>query len=97
MHMGGEGMRKVNEFRYLVTVLSKHGEMDREIIERVVKGCHVVSYNHLHVLKGRNIPMDVKRGLRSSNLLPHQETCVRNRTTIKNAYHGNGLYERHVE
>ncbi len=36
--LGGERMEEVKEFKYLGTVLCKHGEMDGEIRERAVKG-----------------------------------------------------------
>ncbi len=40
--MGGERMEVVKEFKYLGTVLSKHGEMAGEVRERVVKGRSVI-------------------------------------------------------
>ncbi len=43
--------------------------MEREIIERVMKGRSVVGLL-AGVMKGRNVSKDVKRGLRNSILLP---------------------------
>ncbi len=43
--------------------------MDGEIIERAVKGKSVIG-SLARVMKGRNVSMKVKRGLRSSILLP---------------------------
>ncbi len=40
--MGGERMEVGKEFKYLGTVLSKHGEMEGEVRERAVKGRSVV-------------------------------------------------------
>lgn len=40
--LGGETMEEVQEFKYLETVIDKHGEMDGEIRERVVKGRSVI-------------------------------------------------------
>ncbi len=47
----------------------KHGGMEGEIRERVMKGRSVVG-SLTGVMKGRNVSMDVKRGLRNSILLP---------------------------
>ncbi len=51
------------------TELCKHGGMEGEIRERVMKGRSVVGLL-TGVMKGRNVSMDVKRGLRNSILLP---------------------------
>ncbi len=50
-------------------MLCKHGGMEGEIREQVVKGRHVLGLL-AGVMKGRNVSMDVKRGLRNSILLP---------------------------
>ncbi len=34
--MGGERMEVIKEFKYLDTILSKHGEMEGEVRERAV-------------------------------------------------------------
>ncbi len=67
--LGSEKMEEVSEFTYLGTVLFKHGGMEGEIREQVMKGKSVVG-SLTGVMKGRNVSMDVKRGLRNSILLP---------------------------
>ncbi len=47
----------------------KHGGMEAEIRERVMRGRNVVG-SLAGVMKGRIVSMDVKRGLRNSILLP---------------------------
>ncbi len=67
--LGSKEMEEVNEFKYLGTVLCKHGGMEGEIRARVMKGRSVVG-SLAGVMKGRNVSMEVKRGLRNSILLP---------------------------
>ncbi len=67
--LGSEKMEEVSEFKYLGTVLCKHGGMEGEIRERVMKGRSVVG-SLAWVMKGRNVSKDVKRGIRNSILLP---------------------------
>ena len=67
--LGGEKMEVVKEFKYLGTVLCKHGEMDGEIRARAVKGRSAIGALD-RIMKGRNVSMEVKRGLRNSILLP---------------------------
>ncbi len=67
--LGSEEMEEVNEFKCLGTVLCEHGGMEGEIRERVMKGRSVVGSLAV-VMKGRNVAMEVKRGLRNSILLP---------------------------
>ncbi len=50
-------------------MLCKHGGMEGEIGERMMKVRSVVG-SLTGVMKGRNVSMDVKRGLRNSILLP---------------------------
>ncbi len=50
------------------TMLCKHGGMEGEIGERAMKGRSVVGLL-VRATKGRNVSMDVKRGLRNSILL----------------------------
>ncbi len=50
-------------------MLCKHGGMEGEIRERVMKGRSVVG-SLAGVVKGRNVFMEVKSGLRTSILLP---------------------------
>ncbi len=63
--LGSEKMEEVSEFKYLGTVLCKHGGMEGEIRERVMKGRSVVGYL-AGVMKRRTVSVDVKRGLRNS-------------------------------
>ncbi len=67
--LGTEEMEEMKEFKYLGTVICKHGGMEGEIRERVMKGRSVVG-SLAGIMKGRNVSMDVKRGLRNSILLP---------------------------
>ncbi len=41
--LGRDRMEEVNEFKYLGTILCKHGSMEGEIRERTVKGRQVIS------------------------------------------------------
>ncbi len=66
--LGSKKMEEVSEFKYLGTVLCKHRGMDGQMRERVMKGKSVVGLL-AEVTKGRNVSMDVKRGLRNSILL----------------------------
>ncbi len=67
--LGSEEMEEMSDFKYLGTVICKHGGMEGEIRERVMKGRSVVGLL-TGVMKGRNVSMDVKRGLKNSILLP---------------------------
>ncbi len=58
--LGRERMEAVNEFKYLGTILCKHGSMEGEIRERTVK-CRQVMGAMERVMKGRNVSMAVKR------------------------------------
>ncbi len=62
-------MEEVNEFKYLGTILCKHGSMEGEIRERTVKGRQVIGVLE-RVMKGRNVSMEVKWGIRNSVVLP---------------------------
>ncbi len=62
-------MEEVSEFKYLGTVLCKHGGMEGEIRERVMKGKSFVGSLAV-VMKGWNVSMDVKRSPRNLILLP---------------------------
>ena len=94
--LGGERMEAVKEFKYLGIVLSKHGEMEGEVRERAVKGRSVIG-SLARNMKGRNVPMEVKRGLKNSILLLTltfgSETWMWNRA-LKSACCGNELLER---
>ena len=64
----GEKMEEVKEYKYLTTVICKHGEMESEIIGRVVKGRCVMGLL-TRIMRGRKVSMEVKRDLRNSILL----------------------------
>ncbi|KAK3889856.1 hypothetical protein Pcinc_006182 [Petrolisthes cinctipes] len=65
----GERMEEVKEFKYLGTVMCKHGSMEREIRERAMRGRQVIG-SLGRIMKGRSVSMEVKRGLRNSIILP---------------------------
>ncbi len=67
--LGKERMEKVNEFKYLGTILCKHGSMEGEIRERALKGRQVMGAME-RVMKGRHVSMAVKKGIRNSVILP---------------------------
>ncbi len=67
--LGKEKMEKVNEFKYLGTILCKHRSMEGEIRKRTVKGRQVMGALE-RVMKGRNASMEVKKGIRNSVILP---------------------------
>lgn len=56
--------------------LFKHRETERDIGERVVIG-RSVTRAHARIMKGRNVPMEMKRGFRNSTLLPKQTLWIR--------------------
>ncbi len=64
----GERVEVVEKFKYLGTVLSKHGEMEGEVMERAVKGRSVIG-SLARAMKGRSMTMEVERGLRNSSIL----------------------------
>ncbi len=65
----GKKMEEVNEFKYLTIILCKHGSMEGEIWERTVKGSQVMGVLE-RVMRGRNVSMVVKKGIRNSVILP---------------------------
>ncbi len=67
--LGKEKMEEVNEFKYLGTILCKHGSMEGEIKERTIKGRQVMGAME-RVMKGRNVSIEIKRGIRNSIILP---------------------------
>ncbi len=62
-----ERIEVVKQFKYSGTMLSKHGEME-EVRKRAVKGRSVTG-SLSRVMKGNNVSMEVKKGLRNSILL----------------------------
>ncbi len=67
--LGKEKMEEMNEFKYFGTILCKHGSMEGKIRERRVKGRQVMGALE-RVMKGRNVSMAVKKGIRNSVILP---------------------------
>ncbi len=66
---GRERMEEVKEFQNLGTALCKYGDMDGKTRERAVKVRNAIG-SIARVMKGRNVSMEVKRGLRNSIFLP---------------------------
>lgn len=62
LDFGGERMEEVKEFYYFGTVLSKHGDMEEGINERVMIDRSVIEALG-SVKKERNISMVVKKGI----------------------------------
>ncbi len=61
--LNGEEMEEVNGFKYLGSVMCKHGGMEGEIRERVVfLG---------RIMNGRSVSMEVKRDLRNTIIIPN--------------------------
>ena len=58
-------MEEVKECKYLGTALCKHEGMEGEIRERAVKGRYVTG-SLARVMKGTNVSIEEKRGLRNS-------------------------------
>jgi len=69
INMDGVRLEEVREFKYLGTILCKHGSMDGEIRERAVQGRRVIG-SLGRIMKGRNVSMDIKKGLRNSIVIP---------------------------
>ena len=57
----------MKKFKYLGTVLCKHGRMEGEIREGYERQGVVGSL--ARIMRGRNVSMEVKRGLRNNILL----------------------------
>ncbi len=76
--LGKEKMEEVNEFKYLGTILCKHGSMGEEIMERAVKGRQVMGEVESHERKkckhGR------KKGIRNGVILPRLSHASETRT-----------------
>ncbi len=96
IRLGEERMEEVTEFKYLGT-LCKHGSMEGEVRERVVKGRQVVAALE-RVMKGRIGSMEVKRGMEqyylANSVISLRGVDMECSTAIKNMCRGNELYER---
>ncbi len=88
-------MEEVTEFKYLGTILCKHGSMEGEIREITVKGRQVMCALEI-IMKGRNVSTEVKKARRNSvillSLLYASETDMECSTAITNMSCGNELY-----
>ncbi len=63
--LNGEEMEEVNEFKYLASVMCKHGGTEGETRERALQGRKVVGYLG-RIMNGRSVSMEVKRDLRNT-------------------------------
>lgn len=66
--LGGKRMEKVGEFKYMEIVLLNLREVEKEKIEKVLKGRNIIR-TLARVMKGRNVSIKVKRSLRYFILL----------------------------
>ncbi len=67
--MNGEEMEEVNEFKYLGSIMCKHGGTEGETRERALQGRKVVG-SLGHIMNGRSGSMEVKRDLRNTVIVP---------------------------
>ncbi len=66
--LNGEEMEEVNEFKYLGSVMCKHGGTG-ETRERALQGRTVVG-SLGRIMNGRSVSMEVKRDLRNTVIVP---------------------------
>ncbi len=62
-------MEEVNDFRYLGSVMGKHGDTEGETRERALQGRKVVG-SLGRIMNGRNVSMEVKRDLINTVIIP---------------------------
>ncbi len=62
-------MEEVHEFKYLGSIMCKHGRMEGETRERAVKWRKVVG-SLGHMMKGRTVSIEVKKELRDGIIVP---------------------------
>ena len=67
--MDGEKLEKVDEYKYLDTLLTPRNEISVEINQGVNEGRERFG-QYSHFLKGRNIPNSVKRRIKDTVILP---------------------------
>lgn len=67
--LNGERMEEVNEFKYLGSILCKHGSMEGETRERAVQGKKMIGFLEL-MMKVRTVDMKVKKGLHDGIIVP---------------------------
>ncbi len=62
-------MEEVNEFKYLGSVMCKHGGTERGTRERALQGRKVAG-SLGRIMNGRSVSMEVKRDLRNTVIVP---------------------------
>ncbi len=67
--LNGEEMEEVNEFKYLGSVMCKHGGTEGETTERALQGRKVVG-SLGRIMKGGSVTTEVKRDLRNTVIGP---------------------------
>ncbi len=67
--LNGEEMEEVNEFKYLESVMCKHGGTEGETRERALQGRKVVG-SLRRIMKGRSVSREIKRDLRNTVIVP---------------------------
>ncbi len=60
--LNGEEMEEVNEFKYIESVICKHGGSERETRERALQGRRVAG-SLGRIMNGRSVSIEVKRDL----------------------------------
>ncbi len=87
--LNGEEMEEFNEFKYLGSVMCKHGGTEGEARERALHGRKVVG-SLGRIMKGRSVSMKVKRDLRNTVILQYQPSHMQ----VK---HGPGMKVRGLQ
>ncbi len=73
--LNGEEMEEVNnEFKYLGSVICKHGGTEGETRERALQGSKVVG-SLGRIMNGRSVSMEVKRDLRNKKNSTNPHIC----------------------
>ncbi len=67
--LNGEEIEEVNEFKYLRSVMGKHGSTEGETRERTLQERKVVGSLGC-IMNGRRVSMEVKRALRNTVIVP---------------------------
>ncbi len=67
--LNGEEMEEVNEYKYLGSVMCKHGGTEGETKEKTLQGRKVVE-SLGRLANGRSVSMEVKRDLRNTVIVP---------------------------
>ncbi len=75
--LNGEEMEEVNEFKYLGSVMCKHGGTEGETRERALQGKKVVG-SLGRIMKGKSVSMEVKEGLEKYSNSTNPHICEQN-------------------